>query len=187
MPTTSVLLHPQDKHCIITLRVGVVVTHPSYNGNWSSYSRPTGNLTIPDSVVYGDSAYPVIRIDSYAFDSCNGLTSVTIPNSVTEIGVNAFKTCYGLTSVTIPNSVTIIEPYAFYGCIGLTSVTIPNSVTRIGNHAFCHCGGLTSVILPNSITTIEDEVFIIAEALPPSLSPIPSPPLEMMLSLDAAS
>ena len=138
---------------------GVVVTHPSYNGWWSSYSRPTGNLTIPDSIVYGDSTYLVIRIDHHAFDSCNGLTSVTIPNSVTEIGSQAFKSCYGLTSVTIPNSVTMINSYAFYCCSSLTSVTIPNSVTKISSHAFCHCSGLTSVILPNSITTIGDYAF----------------------------
>ena len=78
-----------------------------------------------------------------AFSGCSGLTSVTIPNSVTSIGERAFYYCSGLTSVTIPNSVTSIGIYAFEDCSGLTSVTIGNSVTSIGNSAFSGCSGLT--------------------------------------------
>jgi len=84
----------------------------------------------------------VTGIGNYAFSGCTGLTSVTIPNSVTSIGKSAFSYCSGLTSVTIPNSVTGIGNYAFRGCTGLTSVTIPNSVTSIGNYAFYGCSGL---------------------------------------------
>ena len=86
-----------------------------------------------------------LGIAGYAFSYCSGLTSVTIPNSVTSIGERAFRECSGLTSVTIGNSVTSIGSYAFYGCNGLTSVTIPNSVTRIGNNAFSHCSSLSKI------------------------------------------
>ncbi|MDD6701969.1 MAG: leucine-rich repeat protein [Bacteroidales bacterium] len=51
------------------------------------------------------------------------MTSVTIGNSVTSIGIEAFSDCTGLTSVTIPNSVTSIRGWAFGACSGLTSVT----------------------------------------------------------------
>ena len=93
------------------------------------------------------------------FAYCSGLTSVTIPNSVTSIGEGAFSDCSGLTSVTIPNSVTSIGRYAFSDCSGLTSVTIPNSVTSIGEGAFCGCSGLTSVTIPNSVTSIGGWAF----------------------------
>ena len=93
------------------------------------------------------------------FYGCTGLTSVTIPNSVTSIGGRAFSRCTGLTSITIPNSVTYIGDFAFSSCTGLTSVTIGNSVTSIGNAAFRNCTGLTSITIPNSVTSIGDGTF----------------------------
>ena len=98
-------------------------------------------------------------IGSFAFDGCTGLTSVTIPNSVTSIGNDVFDGCTGLTSIDIPGSVTSIGNSAFCGCSGLTSVTIPNSVTSIGNDAFGMCSSLTSITIPNSVTSIGDNAF----------------------------
>ena len=89
-----------------------------------------------------------------AFSDCSGLTSLTIPSSVTSIGEYAFDGCSGLTSLTIPSSVTSIGEYAFYGCSGLTSLTIPSNVTSIGESAFDGCSGLTSLTIPSSVTSI---------------------------------
>ena len=101
----------------------------------------------------------VTRIGNYAFRDCSGLTSITIPNSVTSIGEQTFVRCSNLTSFTIPNSVTSIGRDAFYGCFGLTSIDIPNSVTSIGQYAFYGCSGLTSITIPNSVTSIRDYTF----------------------------
>ena len=98
-------------------------------------------------------------IGDAAFWDCSGLTSVTIPNSVTSIGNQAFSWCSGLTSVTIPNSVTSIGYYAFYGCSGLTSVTIGNSVTSIGERAFYGCSSLTSVVIGGGVKNINSLAF----------------------------
>ena len=94
-----------------------------------------------------------------AFSDCSGLTSLTIPSSVTSIGENAFGGCSGLTSLTIPSSVTSIGEDAFYGCSGLTSLTIPSSVTSIGENAFDGCSGLTSLTIPSSVTSIGESAF----------------------------
>ena len=98
----------------------------------------------------------VTNIYVHAFSS-NQLTSVTIPTSVTSIGHSAF---YGnkLTSVTIPNSVTSIGDYAFQSN-QLTSITIPSSVTSIGGYAF-KSNQLTSVTIPSSVTSIGKWAFL---------------------------
>ena len=85
-------------------------------------------------------------------------TDVVIPNTYTSIGDSAFEG-RGLTSVTIPDSVTIIGNYAIQNCSGLSSVTIPDSVTEIGSNAFSGCGGLTSITIPDSVTIISSDFF----------------------------
>ncbi|EMY3557434.1 leucine-rich repeat domain-containing protein, partial [Flavobacterium psychrophilum] len=119
----------------------------------------TGAAEIPETVAYNSENYAVTAIGESAFEHCNNLTSVTIPNSATTIGKDSFVGCSGLISVTIPNSVTDIENAAFFGCIGLTSVTIPNSVTVIRRGIFSGCSGLISVTIPNSVTAIENFAF----------------------------
>ncbi|KUM16822.1 hypothetical protein AS885_11695 [Flavobacterium psychrophilum] len=119
----------------------------------------TGAAEIPETVAYNSENYAVTAIGEDAFEYCNNLTSVTIPNSATSIGRYAFVGCSGLISVTIPNSVTTIGDEAFADCSGLTSVTIPNSVTTIGDGSFFSCSGLTSVTIPNSVTTIGKDAF----------------------------
>ena len=76
-----------------------------------------------------------------------GCKNTTIPNSVTAIGDFAFQGCDGLTSIVIPNSVTVIGWYAFESCDGLTSIVIPNSVTEIGYAAFDWCTELSSIVV----------------------------------------
>ena len=101
----------------------------------------------------------VTSIGAYAFGNCSGLTSIVIPSSVTSIDSGAFQNCSGLTSVSIPSSVTSIPQGCFDGCSGLTSLTIPSSVTSIGDTAFCLCSGLTSITIPSSVTSIEYQCF----------------------------
>ena len=116
-------------------------------------------VNIPASVTYNDKTYNVISIGQEAFVECSGLTSVTIPNSVTSIGSLAFYDCGSMISVSIPNSVTNIGRSAFYGCTGLTSVNIPDSVTSIDVGTFYRCNNLMSVTIPNSVISIGTWAF----------------------------
>jgi hypothetical protein len=128
--------------------------------------------------------YAANAIPENALNGCKGLTSITIPSSVTSIGQFAFAGCTGLTSVTIPSSVTSIGDYAFGGCTSLTSVTIPSSVTSIGEQAFYYCTALTSVTIPSSVTSIGYEAFGNCSALA-SIYSYPTTPVDLSSSLGA--
>ena len=126
----------------------------------------------PNKIVIMDSAFRdctsltsitipdiVTNIGNYAFEGCSNLTSVIIGNSVTSIGYEAFAYCGGLTSIKIPDSVISIGDYAFQSCTSLTSVTIPDGVTSIENNAFYRCYSLKNITIPDSVTSIGNEAF----------------------------
>ena len=99
------------------------------------------------------------RFTQNTFAGCTSLTSISIPESMTEIPHGSFKGCTGLTSVIIPKSVTKIANYAFSGCTSLTGVTIPDGVTSVGHRAFEECSGLTNVHIPDSVVSIGTYAF----------------------------
>jgi hypothetical protein len=70
-----------------------------------------------------------------------------------------FVSCIGLTNVTIPGSVTNIGLSAFAGCASLTDVTIPGSVANIGDNAFSQCDSLTGVFLAGNAPAADADVF----------------------------
>ena len=106
----------------------------------------------------------VTSIGSYTFNGCSSLKSVTIGDSVTSIGSYAFRYCDNMTSITIGNSVTSIGASAFYNCSSLKSVTIPNSVTKIGGSAFYNCRSLARVYCkPTTPPTASKNMFLYVE------------------------
>lgn len=82
-------------------------------------------------------------IPDNAFSDCNIIT-VTMPTTITSIGVQAFAQCYNLKSITIPDGVINIGDSAFSSCTGLTQVILPESVTNIGESVFRNCINLDS-------------------------------------------
>ena len=112
------------------------------------------------SYYYNDTYYTSNdKIGDYAFYNCSRLTSLNLPDGITEIGENAFAHCSGLTSLTLPVGITSIGEYAFIYCSGLTNLTIPAGITEIGGYTFEGCSGLTSLNLPAGITEIGSFAF----------------------------
>ena len=143
--------------------------------------------------------YPVTSIGQYAFSGKNKLTSVTIPESVTSIGMSAFtgtaltslefnaQNCpacgssnnpafpSSITTLTIGNNVTVIPDYFLYNGSQIENLTIPNSVTSIGTCAFRNSSKLKSVVIPSSVTYIGSYAFyncssLLKSAYPTSIS-----------------
>ena len=142
------------------------------NGNnlngWNGYTRPTGDIVLPETVQNDGITYSVTSIGEGAFSGCGGLTSLTIPNSVTSIGEGAFSGCGSLTSLTIPNSVTSIGTFAFSGC-GLGQITVAASNPNYDSRDNCNAiietstntliSGCKKTVIPNSVTSIGGGAF----------------------------
>ena len=109
----------------------------SYNDEdlTATVSRYTGTATevvIPAEVTHEGKTYKVTAIGDEPFQGNSTLTSITIPEGVTEIAYYAFDGCTSLTNVTIPEGVTYIGNKAFIGCTSLKSVSLPASLTECG-------------------------------------------------------
>jgi hypothetical protein len=102
-----------------------------FDGEGSAYLAKATDKQIRGAVVIPDTynGKPVVSVNY--FNDCTGITSVTIPNSVTNIKAGAFRNCTGLTSIIIPASVIDIAINAFNGCTNLTSVTFQASNIKI--------------------------------------------------------
>lgn len=151
------------------------ITFEVCSGGPNSY---TGEVDIPSEVVFDERSFPVTSIAEGAFRGCSGLSGVTIPGSVSVIGVDAFRDCTGLREAIIPYGVTTIGASAFYGCSSLESVIIPSSVVAIGYQAFFNClirhlsidnekflsksffgTSIESLVIGSNVTTIGSEAF----------------------------
>jgi hypothetical protein len=120
----------------------------------TGYDGPPGAVVIPGTIM----DLPVTDIGTNAFQMLSGLTSVTIPGSVTNIAFFAFYACLDLTNATISDGVANIGNFAFSYC-PLASVTIPGSATNIGYQVFFHCAELASVTMGHGVTTFGDFAF----------------------------
>ena len=149
-----------------------------YDGKVKALINYIGNetkLTIPDditelncfalsdcynitSVTFGENSQ-LTSIGDGAFNWCESLESITIPDGVKSIGNYAFAGCSALESITIPDSVLNIGDSAFEGCTALESITIPDSVLSIGYSAFKECTALKNITIPGSVLSIGDNAF----------------------------
>ncbi len=115
--------------------------------------------------------YEVIAIAGDAFANCNGITNVTIDDSVKSIGSYAFYGCKGLTSITLGDGIASIDNRAFLECSKLGTITVSS-----GNTVYKSIGGVLfsndektlvcypankpgAYVIPESVVTIGDRVF----------------------------
>ena len=161
----------------------VAVTGQSEYKTMPRYEYLPENLVIPAEVTLQGKTYKVVSIDQWAFYACTMLKSVTIPSSVTFIGMSAFHYCENLVYVDIPTSVTTVEGSAFsytkwydnlpdgevyinntlYRYKGTapenTQIVVKDGTTRIAGYTFWNQSNIVSIELPQTLTVIEHDVF----------------------------
>ena len=121
LSSTSTALADQFVCTVGGISYSVNTTNKTASVVSNYYGVYSGNLIIPETIIYDNTTYSVTSIGEDAFYK-SGITSVTIPNSVTSISENAFLDCHQLEFVTIGNSVTTIGEYAFRYCYRLTEL-----------------------------------------------------------------
>ena len=98
-------------------------------------------------------------LGDYAFSSCKDLASISIGTGITEIPYNCFTGCNALTSVDLPEHVTSIGGGAYSYCNGLVSITLPDHIQTVGASAFASCSNLEEVVIPDNVTTLGEKAF----------------------------
>ena len=138
-----------------------------YGGSgYNKYDAPTvigykgsdSDVTLPTKVTINDTEQD-ITILGEAFKSNTAITSVTIPEGYTSIGISALSGCSGLTSITIPGSLQVIGATAFENCTKLTTVNFTeneNGTLKFMNKVFNGCTSLESINLPVQTTSVYD-------------------------------
>ena len=101
----------------------------------------------------------VTTIGDYTFTDLAGVTEVTLPDTLTSIGLYAFGGCESLQGITIPSCESIAHG-AFRGCENLAYALLPENLTYIGQYAFSYTHALTQITLPSGLTTLRMCAFM---------------------------
>ena len=140
---------------------GQVVYFTINNGTaWVTYENSTnprytslsGDLVLPDTVLYELTSYPVTRIGANSFNGCTGITSITIPHTIARIESGAFRGCTGLTTINFNADSCTNMSGVFQQCTNVVTLNIGANVKRIPSGAFNGCNGLTKT---NFLGTVE--------------------------------
>lgn len=135
------------------------VTIPSKLDNYNVKSIGHAAFYNCEGIISINIPESVTNIEGYAFKKCINLESINISGSISTIGNETFNNCTSLTSIIIPESVTNIGNWAFSDCKSLVSINIPERVESIGEYAFCNCVGITSINIPNNVVSIGKDAF----------------------------
>lgn len=143
---TKIKIEPLTYKVVSGVEHTLSVTFPSDESEYS------GVTAIPAHVEYEGEQYTVVEVGYLSFSEVKGITSITIPETVTTIAGAAFWES-SLSEITIPSSVTTIGESAFENT-NLTEIVIPESVLSLGDDVLSLCASLESVTLNNNPTAI---------------------------------
>ena len=130
-----------------------------------SNNTAVGDIVITDTVTYEGANYAVTSMADEAFEDCNQLTSIVLPQTLRNLGKNAFLRCTNLTSCIIPDSTITEIPFEAFWKAGLIEFRVPEGVTYIEQRSFEQMPNLQRVQLANSVQKVSPWAFYILDAL----------------------
>lgn len=120
-------------------------------GTWAFW------LSEIEEIVFEDGGTE-LTISGDCFQDCDKLSTVTLPDHLTEIPNSLFRYCPSIEFVNLHDNITSLGSYAFYDCSRLTDIQLPSGVTSIGTYAFYNTG-IEEITIPSGVTTINSSVF----------------------------
>ena len=129
---------------------GAMAAYDSGKMPWIAYKNQIKSVVL---------AKGITSIAYLSFSGYTKLTSVQIPDSVTDIGASAFDNCTALSDMTLPKNLKTLGWLAFAGCSSLKTLTMPASLTESGGSAFSKCTGLKEVYFEKGSKAVEFEQF----------------------------
>lgn len=101
----------------------------------------------------------IVSVGEKAFYLCDALRNVELPKNLNSLGDGAFWLCETLEEISLPDGLVEIAPFTFWGCKKLTSISLPAGLISIGREAFAFCEALPSVTLPDNLLSIGPSAF----------------------------
>lgn len=129
-------------------------TFDTTTGYITGYNGAAKDVVIPEEIA----GYTIRGIKAECFKN-KDITTVQIPDTVTEIENGVFYGCSHLKEINMSNKITKIGDSAFEGCTAIKKIEIPYSVKYVGNNAFKGCTSLKKAVIPYSVTHIGTGVF----------------------------
>ncbi len=117
------------------------------------------DVTIPQTVTGNGYTFTVTQIDSCTFRNCKPLIAIVLPQTLRSIGNRAFENCDSLSHINIPDSVTHIGEAAFIGCKILRSVRLPQNLDVLDKYMFSACFKLKEVEVPRMVRELRRDAF----------------------------
>ena len=146
-------------------------TEPTYE--WATTNNVNGTVTITgvSPTPQFDVTVPsrlngrtVTVLGDRLFYDARLVSSVTVPEGVTQIGYSAFSGMHGLSSVSLPSTLTSLGQSVFSGCRSLRTIELPSGITRLPPYLFANCPSLTSIVFKgNAPTTVDSSAFNFSE------------------------
>ena len=140
----------------------------------SGSNKYSGDIVIPDTVSYNGRTYNVTGANHLAFALCNGLTAISLPNTLKNMYSNVFQGCTNLVKTNFrgtvkqwcdivfnengSNPVTFSKKLYINDTL-ITNLHIPGNVSTVPQYAFYNDTALLDVIIDSGVTEIKARAF----------------------------